>query len=352
VDDALATKIAERILARLARPIRVADHELVIHASIGLTTASERDDQATLLRNADIALYQAKDQGKGVCTRYVPDMGARIQQEAALGTQLRQAVGSSQLYLVYQPMVHLATGNLVGAEALLRWQHPDKGGIEPRDFIPLAERTGLIVPIGRWLIHEACRQASAWQRDTEQGSLVMNVNVAGRQLKEPDFLDDVMAALTAARLPPARLCVEITENAVLEDEAAIAPLHGLREMGVSVALDDFGTGASSLGLLLTCPVTTLKLDRSFVESITTVPRQAAVARAVAEMATALQLQSVAEGIETPEQAAALRSLSYHHAQGYLFSRPLTADQFTHHWLANTPAGPSATLLSRSPPGAP
>lgn len=341
VDDQQALGVAERIMAKLAMPVQIDERELITRASIGLAMAVAADDQDSLLRNADIALYEAKDRGKGTCVRYAPDMGARIQETATLGAQLRQAVDSTQLFLMYQPIVRLADGAVAGAEALLRWRHPDRGLISPVDFIPLAERTGLIVPIGRWVLREACQQAAVWRRAYGRTDFVMSVNVAGRQLREAGFLDDVAAVLSEAGLPPACLTVEVTENAVLDDEAAIAALHGLRDLGVNLALDDFGTGASSLGLLLTCPVTILKLDRSFVESITTVSRQAAVARAVIEMATALQLDAVAEGIETAEQADMLRDLSYRYGQGYLFSRPLAAGDFTRQCLARAWSGAPA-----------
>jgi diguanylate cyclase len=333
VDLDQASAVADRILGNLVRPLHVDGHELVVRASVGLAMAEDGDDQDSLLRNADIALYEAKDQGKGVCTRYIPELGVRIQQAATLATQLRLAIDGGQLFLQYQPIVRLADGAIVGAEALLRWRHPEQGLIAPAEFVPVAERTGLIVPIGRWVLREAARQAAAWRREYDRPGFVMSANVAGRQLREPGFIDDVAAALTDADLPPACLTVEVTENAVLSDGVAIEALHRLRDLGVYVALDDFGTAASSLGLLLTCPVTTLKLDRSFVESITTVSRQAAVARAVIEMATALDLRAVAEGVETVEQAELLGRLSYRYAQGYLFSPPVDADELARNWLA-------------------
>jgi diguanylate cyclase (GGDEF)-like protein len=336
VDLNQASAVADRILANLGRPFHVDGHELVVRASIGLALADDGDDQHSLLRNADIALYEAKDRGKGVCARYAPELGLRIQQAATLATQLRQAIAGGQLFLQYQPIVELASrDSVVGAEALLRWRHPQHGLIAPAEFVPVAERTGLIVPIGRWVLREATRQAGAWRREYDRPDFVVSANVAGRQLREPGFVDDVAAALAEADLPPACLTVEVTENAVLSDDVAIEALHGLRHLGVNVALDDFGTAASSLGLLLTCPVTTLKLDRSFVESIITVSRQAAVARAVIEMATALDLQAVAEGVETVEQAELLARLSYRYAQGYLFSRPVDADDFARGWLLRT-----------------
>ena len=204
--------------------------------------------------------------------------------------------------------------------------------MHPADFIPVAESSGLIVPLGRFVLRESVRQAARWR----QHGLRMNVNVAGRQLREPGFVDEVAAVLTTSDLPPELLTIEVTETAVLSDDEAIAALHALRAIGVKLALDDFGTAASSLGLLLTCPMTTLKLDRSFVEGVTTVTRQAAVATAVAQMANALDLNAVAEGIETPAQARLLRGLGYEFGQGFLFSRPLTPADFEQLLLTSVP----------------
>ncbi|HEU5107847.1 MAG TPA: bifunctional diguanylate cyclase/phosphodiesterase, partial [Micromonosporaceae bacterium] len=335
-------QVAQRILTALGRPIQVFRHDLMVQASIGVASADEHDDRDSLLRNADIAMYAAKDRGKGHYVCYSADMGQRIQDAAHLATQLGAAPDGDELFLVYQPIVRLDTGRLAGTEALLRWRHPRRGLISPADFIPLAEETGLIVPIGRWVLGEACRRAAEWWRDQPADQdLVMAVNVAGRQLREPGFVADVAAALAESGLPARCLSIEVTETAVFDDEKAIAALHALRELGVMLALDDFGTASSSLGLLLTCPVTTLKLDRSFVESITTVARQEAVAMAVIQMANALALNAVAEGVETIDQAALLQNLGYRYAQGYLFSPPVPADEAARLCAVRQPAGPSA-----------
>ncbi|GAA1030492.1 bifunctional diguanylate cyclase/phosphodiesterase [Virgisporangium ochraceum] len=334
-----AQQVAQRILSALARPVHVFRHDLMVQASIGVASADEHDDRDSLLRDADIAMYAAKDRGKGHYVCYTADMGQRIQDAADLATQLAAAVDNAELSVVYQPIVRLGTGRLLGTEALVRWRHPRRGLISPADFIPLAEETGLIVPIGRWVLGEACRRAAEWWRDQLAGhDLVMAVNVAGRQLREPGFVADVAAALAESGLPARCLSIEVTETAVFDDERAIAALHALRDLGVMLALDDFGTASSSLGLLLTCPVTTLKLDRSFVESITTVARQEAVAMAVIQMANALALNAVAEGVETVEQAALLRGLGYRYAQGYLFSPPVPADEAAKLWAGRQPCG--------------
>jgi diguanylate cyclase (GGDEF)-like protein len=320
-DDAY--RAAERVLSVLLQPVTAAGHQLLVHASVGVAHARPGDDLGAVLRNADIAMYAAKDRGKDGYVGYTPDLAARIQAHAELGADLRDAIGTDRIFLRYQPIVELDTGAVVGAEALVRFDHPTRGLIPPSEFIPIAEHTGLIVPLGRWVLQEACRQAASWHHRYGENALrSITVNVAGRQLQDPSFVDDVRATLTASGLAPERLLVEVTETAVLDEGPAIAALHELRTIGVRIALDDFGTAASSLGLLLTCPVTTLKLDRSFVDQITTVGRQAAVAQAVVHIAQTLDMAAVAEGIETEGQARVLREQGYRLGQGYLYAKPL------------------------------
>ena len=353
VSEEQAGQFAARILADVAQPVRVGDHTLVVRASIGIALASPDEDLDSLLRNADIAMYAAKDRGKSTYQRYAPDMGARILETAELGRRLRDAIGSDQFHLLYQPIVALGpgepagraaggstgggglgTGAVVGAEALVRWHQPGRGVIPPADFIPTAERTGLIVPLGRWILREACRQLAQWRRAyPEANALVLSVNVAGRQLQEPGFVDEVAATLAETGLPANRLTIEVTETAVLDGGGTTDTLHALRQLGVGLALDDFGTAASSLGLLLTCPVSSLKLDRSFVDGIVTGSRQAAVATAVVQIARALDLSAVAEGVENTDQADLLQALGYRLAQGYLFSQPLRNEEFARLWAA-------------------
>jgi EAL domain-containing protein (putative c-di-GMP-specific phosphodiesterase class I) len=238
---------------------------------------------------------------------------------------LREAIDADQLFLLYQPIINLYSGRIISTEALVRWRHPERGTVPPVEFIPAAEHTGLIVPLGRWVLREACRQQAEWLRVAGPSApRSISVNVAGRQLTEPDFVEHVVDALNSTGLSPLHLAIEVTETAVLDDPVAILTLQRLRTLGVAVALDDFGTAASSLGLLLTCPVTSLKLDRTFVDRITTVSRQEAVATAVIRMAQALDLDAVAEGIETAEQATLLMSLGYRYGQGYRYAPPLAA----------------------------
>ncbi|MCW2642431.1 MAG: hypothetical protein JWP76_4737 [Dactylosporangium sp.] len=325
--------VAEGILASLRQPVVVDSYELLVQASIGVTGACPGDDPEALLRKADIAMYAAKEGGKDNFARYVPGMGASILEHAQLGAQLRQALDGGQLRLLYQPVVRLSDARIIGMEALVRWRHPSRGEVSPADFIPTAERTGLIVPLGRWVLREACRQKAAWREAYGDDSpATVGVNVSGRQLQDPGFADEVADAVHEAGLEPHNLVLEVTENAVLTGGQAFDTMHALRAFGVRLALDDFGTGQSSLGLIRTCPVHILKLDRSFVMDCGTDPRaqraeqQVAVASAVLHMADDLGLDAVAEGIENQEQADRMCALGYRLGQGYHLVRPLPADE--------------------------
>ncbi|MFB9358445.1 putative bifunctional diguanylate cyclase/phosphodiesterase, partial [Actinoplanes nipponensis] len=333
-----AERAAANILRLLAEPMEIRHHTVATRASIGIAAAAAGDEPSALLSNADIAMYEAKRRGKSTWVVYTGEMGARIGSEAELISQLARALDAGEFRLVYQPIVRLDDLRLTGVEALVRWHHPARGLVSPVEFIPLAERTGQIVPIGAWVLREACRQAADWRRRHPGAEhLTVGVNVAGRQLRTAGFVDEVARVLATTGLPASCLSIEVTETAVLDDEESNEAMRGLRALGVKLALDDFGTAASSLGLLLTCPVTTLKLDRSFVESIVTVGRQAAVATAVSQMANALEFASVAEGIETEEQRDLLRSLGYQYGQGYLFSRPVAAAEMDRLWAGHTAA---------------
>lgn len=318
--------LAARILAEIARPARIHGRELIARATIGVARALPNDSFDELMRNADMAMYAAKAAGKSSFRRYTPNMGACILETAKLGVQLGKAIDSDQFQLHYQPIVSLPEGRMVGVEALVRWQRPGGGLTLPVEFIPIAEQTGLIVPLGRRILSEACRQAAAWCNTyPEATGLMMNVNVSGRQLQEPDFVDEVATILCETGLLARQLTIEVTETAVLRGAQIARTLARLREFGVGLALDDFGTASSSLGLLLTYPVSCLKLDRSFVDGVTTAARPAAVATAVIQMARALDLTAVAEGVETTAQAEFLQNLGYQLAQGFLFAWPQSAE---------------------------
>jgi EAL domain-containing protein (putative c-di-GMP-specific phosphodiesterase class I) len=269
-------------------------------------------------------------------------MNARIFEHAQLGAQLRQALDDGQLHLDYQPVVGLPDRRIIGMEALVRWRHPVRGIVSPCDFIPTAERTGLIVPLGRWVLREACRQRAAWQKAYgDAAPATVGVNVSGRQLQEPGFPDEVADAVREAGLEPHNLVLEVTENAVLTGGPVLDALRTLHDFGVSIALDDFGTGQSSLGLISTCPVRILKLDKSFVVDDAgragsgavagtgtgdRAVQRAAVATAVVHIADALGLDAVAEGIETTEQAERLYELGYRLGQGFYLARPMPPEE--------------------------
>ena len=340
-DPARTAATADRLLAALSEPFpgEGADEQVRITASVGIATgAAGQHDAAELLRHADVAMYAAKDAGKGRSAVFAPDMDSAIIGQLQVKAELARAVERGEFTVHYQPTVELATGRLAGVEALVRWQHPERGLVPPLDFIPLAEQTGLIVPIGRFVLREACRQMSAWQRDyTTHPPLTVSVNLSARELDEPGLVGSVRAALEDAQLDPAHLVLEITESLLLVDlPTTVGTLLELRALGVRLAVDDFGTGYSSLAYLENLPVDILKIDKSFVDRIAdqnhalpadgeTGAQRSVMVSAISQLAHALSLQMVAEGIEAPEQVATLRGLACQYGQGYYFARPLTAD---------------------------
>ncbi|HET9144384.1 MAG TPA: EAL domain-containing protein, partial [Actinophytocola sp.] len=319
--------VAGRVLGTLAPPILADDHQLLVRASIGIAVPEPDDTSGTVLRNADIAMYAAKERGKGSYLRYVPGMATNVLEHARLGAQLREAIDRRNLFAVFQPVMHLREHRIIGMETLVRWNHPVRGVVPPGGFIPTAERTGLVVPLGRWLLAEACGRLAAWRAEYGTGGpFTIGVNVSGRQLAEPSFAADTAAAVLDAGLEPHNVVLEVTEDSVLTGGEVIDTLRELHEFGVKIALDDFGTGQSSLGLLRSCPVDILKLDKSFVDGIAEGTQQAAIATAVIGMAQALGLDAVAEGIENEAQATFLAELGYHLGQGFHLAPPRTADE--------------------------
>ena len=325
-DGRAAERTASCIAAALDRPFPIDGHETAVTASIGIAAAGPGQTTPTnLLRDADVALYRAKEQGKARWTVFDQAMGAGMRERIALEVQLRRAVARGELRLAFQPLVELATGRIVGVEALVRWQHPLKGLIQPDAFIPLAEETGLILPIGRWVLEEACRQGRAWQ-ERHQGAPIVSVNLSACQFQQPDLVEDVAQALRASGLERGRLKLEITESAMMADpDAAIATLRRLKDLGVRIAIDDFGTGYSSLGRLRRFPVDLLKVDRAFVAGLGHEAEDAAIVRAVVGLARALGLGVVAEGVETGAQLAWLRELGCELGQGFYFGPPVPAE---------------------------
>ncbi|WP_030435732.1 putative bifunctional diguanylate cyclase/phosphodiesterase [Actinoplanes subtropicus] len=328
-DIETAEDAAARTLQSLAEPFRVGEHPLLAHASVGVAIAGQGDSADEVLRNADIAMYEAKAGGKAAWVRFEPRMRQDVVNHARLGSELHNAIIRNELYLLYQPVFDIVTGRLHGAEALVRWNHPVRGFVPPGDFIPVAERSGLIVPLGSWVLREACEQLARWRAEHGDGAIkAINVNVAVRQLREPGFVDEVAAVLSETGLLPQNLIVEITESSVADGRQVRETLNALHEMGVRLALDDFGTGQSSLSLLRAFPVDVLKLDKSFVDGIADGDDRGrlAVAAAVGQLAEYLQLSAVAEGIESEAQLDRLREMGYRLGQGFYMAKPLPADE--------------------------
>jgi diguanylate cyclase (GGDEF)-like protein len=318
------------VLEALAEPLVVSGNEIFVSASIGVACATENISAEELLRQADVAMYVAKKRDGSSWATYSAQMDSDAIAYTRTATGLRQGLANDEFLLCYQPIVTLPEGRIVGTEALLRWQDPETGRMVPPDqFIPIAERSGFIVPLGAWVLNQACRQAVAWRRELGDGAPdYVSVNISPRQLVEDTVVAEVAAALAESGLPSGCLLLEVTETAVFGGGPALTALDGLRELGVRIALDDFGTGHSSLGLLLSCPVDVLKLDKSFVDDVTGPGRQAVIATFLAGVARGLNLQTVAEGVETAEQAQRLYELGYENAQGYYFARPLPSTELT------------------------
>ena len=323
-----AERVAHRILDSLRAPTRIGEHTVRTGLSIGLATSDAcAPTGITMLRAADLAMYAAKTGGKGRLEVFQPSHHTAQVRRDAVRAELSGALDAEQLELHYQPIVDVSSQVIVGFEALLRWQHPERGLVSPLEFIPLAEETGLIVPIGRWVLQEATRQAAAWQNRSPLGRLRMSVNVSVRQFQHPDLVGDVADALHRSGLHPSLLTLEITESLFAQDiEEATHKIGLLKDLGVRLALDDFGTGYSSLSYLRRFPIGTLKIDKSFIDDVTTSPEGHAVVAAITQLGQNLRLEVVAEGLENGNQLETLRSLDCPLGQGYHFSRPLVAGE--------------------------
>jgi diguanylate cyclase (GGDEF)-like protein/PAS domain S-box-containing protein len=322
LDDAIAT--AERILRVLRHPVRLGDQNVTVSASLGIAASHGESDSTSLLRNADVAMYQSKATGKQRWTVYKPGMRTAALERVELETSMHAALDREEFHLEYQPVVVLETEEIIGFEALLRWRHPTYGRLLPDRFIPLAEETGLIVPIGRWVLSQATATMATWQRRFGLGRrLTVAVNLSTRQLAAPDLTDDVADALEASGLNPGCLVLEMTETVLVHDPvAAAARLHDLHRLGVRLAIDDFGTGYSSLSYLRQFPIDILKVDRTFTSTITERDTFPAIVRGILDLGRTLQLEIVAEGVEFEFQRTRLRDERCNLAQGFLFARPM------------------------------
>jgi diguanylate cyclase (GGDEF)-like protein/PAS domain S-box-containing protein len=326
-DEDEARMVARRILDALALPFSIGGHELRVTASVGVAMWAGGSGVEDLLRNADMAMYAAKAAGKASIRSFEPSMYRRVVERLELTGELRVAMEHHQFELDYQPIVELDSGRVVGVEALVRWQHPVRARIAPEQFIGLAEETGLIVPMGRWILHHACAQAREWQLAAPGHPLQLSVNVSTRQLHEPDFVDQVRDVLQETGLRPDSLALEITESLLLGDRATlVAQLEELKDLGLQIAVDDFGTGYSSLSHLRHFPIDILKIDRSFVDGIDRDAGKAKLVRGIVNLGDSLLLDVVAEGIEQQEQADEFRGMRLPLAQGFLFFPPLPAEK--------------------------
>jgi len=323
-----AESVASKVLASLAAPFVLSGLDVQISASIGISVFPEDGvDAETLLQHADAAMYHAKKNGRSSFQFFAPVMNVFARERLELESGLRRALAQGEFELHYQPKVDVSSGRIDSAEALIRWRHPKRGLTAPSGFIPIAEETGLIVPIGEWVLHEACRQASAWHKSGIK-PLRIAVNLSAQQFKQKSLVTTVREALAAAELDPAHLELELTESAVMQDaESSIQVLRQLSSLGVRISVDDFGTGYSSLSYLRRLPLDKLKIDRSFIREVAASRDDAEIVRAIVSLAHSLHLKVIAEGVETDEQLTFLRGLGCDQYQGFHCSPPVPADEF-------------------------
>jgi EAL domain-containing protein (putative c-di-GMP-specific phosphodiesterase class I) len=355
------TSVAERLFAALVAPVVFDGRAHRQTASLGISVYPDDGlDAETLIKNADTAMYQAKEDGRQGYRFFKPAMNVRAMERQSIEEGLRRALDREEFVLNYQPKINLKTGTIVGAEALIRWTHPTRGSVSPAQFIPVAEDCGLILPIGNWVLRAACTQARAWV-DAGLPMATIAVNVSAMELWNENFLIGLFAILNETGLDPRALELELTESVLMKRaDSAAATLRTLRERGVQVAIDDFGTGYSSLSYLRKFPIDALKIDQSFVREITTGPDEATMVTAVISMARSLKLRVVAEGVETREELAFLRAHQCDEAQGYYFSRPVPPREFAKlletgipatdrvpAGVSSAPEGPEVRALSAS-----
>ena len=333
VDDigmvADAIRIAERARGIVEVPFEIFGQEITSTLSAGIATSyTPHDSSEDYLRDATLGLHSAQEQGGDCCQIVDPDLHAQALARLHLEADLRRATAAGDFALHFQPIVELSGGKVVGFESLLRWDRIGHGLVSPDFFIPVAERTGLINPIGKWVLSQACHQIVEWQKTlTNEIDCVLSVNVSPRQIQQADLANQITDALAEAGLEPKWLKIEITESAVLEDlDKAVRTLEKLHSIGVRIAIDDFGTGYSSLSTLLRVPIDTIKIDRSFTSTIEDDPTALRIVKAIVNMANSLGKDIVAEGIETPSQASIIHAMGAQYGQGYLYSKPVPAEQ--------------------------
>jgi diguanylate cyclase (GGDEF)-like protein len=327
-----ASLVAEKLVGMFEQPFMVAGHELFVTCSVGISLfPADASDLNMLIRNADVAMYQAKARGRNGFRFYAPSMTGEGVERLRLETFLRRSIEKEEVFLNYQPQVEIDTGRLIGVEALVRWNHPELGLVPPIRFIPLAEDTGFINQLGKWVLYEACRQMVRWQ---EAGLEVpkIAVNLSAKQFERGSMVAVVRDILAETGLEPHRLQLEVTESLIMNTGDALAFINDLHAVGVSLAIDDFGTGYSSLAYLKQMPVQTLKIDRSFIKDISTDVNDEAIAIAIIQLGKSMNLSVIAEGVETDEQAAFLLRHGCNQAQGYFYSRPVMPDDLLQRWL--------------------
>lgn len=327
-DPQEAAGVARRLLASFAQPFRLAGHEVFVTASIGIAVYPfDAEDMEGLLKSADTAMYHAKQQGRNGFQMYSKAMNATALHRLTIENHLRRALDREEFEVHYQPLVDLAHGSIVGAEALVRWRHPEMGLMPPGEFIPIAEENGLIVPLGEWIFRTACAQQAAW-REQGLGNVRISINLSSRQLRQINLVERIHAVLQESGVEPECISLELTESILMQHESEnVATLNALRSLGLCLSIDDFGTGYSSLSYLKHFPLDTLKIDRSFVRDLATDPDDALITSAILAMGRSLEMKIVAEGVETQDQLAFLRRHRCDQFQGYLFSRPVPADVF-------------------------
>jgi len=332
VAAAQAKAVGENILTNIAQPYLLQGRECRSSASIGISVFGDKQDSASdLLQQADIAMYQAKSVGRNTLRFFAPALQAAVNARAAMEEDLRQGIQTSQFVLYYQPQID--RNRLTGAEALLRWNHPWRNILPPGEFIPLAEETGLILPLGKWVLETACAQIAAWSKFRSSARLSIAVNISALQFRQPDFVEQVLSALARTGADPRNLKLELTESMLVENiEDVIHKMAELKSHGLRFSLDDFGTGYSSLAYLKRMPLDQLKIDRSFIRDILKEESSAAIAQSIISLSRAMGLPVIAEGVETEEQREFLTRLGCHAFQGYLFSRPIPLDDFEKQWL--------------------